>query len=793
MHYIKKFHQIGMHDVALVGGKAAALGEMIQALSAQICIPDGFVLTVDAYWRFVDYNNIRTEIEHFSHISMDPSNTVQLAHDAQKMRQLFLQGTFPSDLEREIAQQYQNLSEHYKSQDLSVAVRSSATAEDLPEMSFAGQFESFLHIQGLHSLLQACKRCFASLFTDRAIAYRVYKKVDAQQIALAIAVQKMVSADHAAAGVAFSLDPETGFSQVITINAAFGLGEAVVQGVVDPDEYYVSKPLLQQKYTAIVGKYAGHKDKKLIFSHTEQKPTKWVEVSSKEQYAFCLTDDEIIQLARMVMIIEEYYSTINGTWTPMDVEWAQDADRTLYIVQARPETVHAKRERATTLTQYILDPHQSPKLLLEGQSIGQKIVTGTVRIIKKYGDTQTFNKGDIIVTTMTDPDWVPLMQKSGGIITDAGGRTCHAAIVSRELGIPAIIGTENATSRLREGQTVTLDCSQGSTGYIYDGSCTFTQREINVTKLSAPPVSIMLNIAQPSQAFAYAALPHIAGVGLARLEFIISNSIKIHPMAIVHPDKITDSAVKAEIDAMTVSYTDKKQFFIDTLAYGIATITAAWYPKPVIVRFSDFKTNEYRNLVGGKYFESVEQNPMLGLRGASRYYSTAYTEAFALECAAIKKAREVIGLHNIMVMIPFVRSVHEAEQVFSCMHEYGLSRGAQDLKVYMMVEIPSNVILIDQFSTLFDGFSIGSNDLTQFTLAVDRDAAELAYLFDERDQAVKKMIQLAIEGAHAHKKPIGICGQAPSDYPEIITFLTSCGIDSISLNPDAVIPFLMNI
>jgi pyruvate,water dikinase len=668
-------------------------------------------------------------------------------------------------------------------------VRSSATAEDLPTASFAGQQETYLNVHDDEELLRACQKCFASLFTDRAIIYRIEKGFDHFKVALSIGVQKMIRSDLACSGVMFTLDPETGFKDVVTINASYGLGESIVQGLVTPDEYVVHKPTFQAGFKSIIKKYVGAKQAKMIYTDSAEL-IKTVPVSSQQQHEFVLTDDEILELAQFSLIIEREYSALKKSWTPMDIEWAKDGiDGKLYIIQARPETVQARKDNNVLLQYRLKDLAHNAKPLVTGQSIGQKIATGAVRVIHNVTEIAQLQEGEILVTQMTDPDWVPAMRKAAGIITDHGGRTCHAAIVSRELGLAALVGAGNATELLQNEENVTLDCSRGAIGAVYKGILPFTTTKIKLSTLPKPCVPYMVNIADPDSAFECSFLP-VAGVGLARVEFIISNTIKIHPMALIHPDKITDAATQKKIDELTEGYTDKKSFFVDSLSQGIGMIAAGFYPRPVIVRFSDFKTNEYRNLIGGIYFEPEEENPMLGFRGASRYYNERYKDAFALECAALKKARDVMGLTNIIIMVPFVRTTQEAQAVMREMKVHGLVRGKNNLKVYMMCELPANVVLMQKFSKYFDGFSIGSNDLTQFTLGVDRDSQMLADLFDERDEAVKEMLKLAIAGARKNKKSIGICGQAPSDYPELLPFLINCGISSISLNADSVIQAL---
>ena len=787
MRYIKKFENIQLRDVKTVGGKNASLGEMIRHLTAQgVRIPTGFAITADAYWHYLESNQLIEKMKQIMKQLHGSTNIATLKKVGAAIRHLIIKGTMPDDLAHEIIAAYRELSDHYHIKNCPVAVRSSATAEDLPNASFAGQQDSFLNIANEHDLLHACKKSMASLFNDRAIIYRIDQGFDHFKVALSIGVQKMIRS--AVSGVAFSLDTESGFKDVVMIEASYGLGESIVQGLVTPDEYVVHKPTLQEGYASIIRKACGDKKTKIIYS-TGKERTKTVAVSSKEQQAFALSDKEIIELAHFIITIENYYSQLKKQWSPMDVEWAKDShDGKLYIVQARPETVYAGK-KSVTFEQYVF--HGTNKqVITTGLSIGNKIVAGVARVVKGAKDIGHVRKGDIIVTEMTDPDWVPVMKRAAGIITDRGGRTCHAAIVSRELGIPAIVGTKNGTSAIKNGQTITLDCSDSSAGTVYKGALEYETKEIPLVDHVALPVDIMVNIADPESAFHASFLP-VAGVGLARVEFIITNFIKIHPMALLYVDQIKDKKVKKEIQQLTAAYAHKSDFFVDQLAQGIGTIAAAFYPRPVVVRLSDFKTNEYRNLIGGYLFEPEEENPMIGFRGASRYYHERYKQAFALECKALLKARNQMGLKNIKIMVPFVRTMHEAQEVIKEMKSHGLVRGKDNLAVIMMCELPSNVMLIDQFSKYFDGFSIGSNDLTQLVLGVDRDSALLASLFDECDAAVKIMMAMAIKGAHAHKRYIGICGQAPSDYPEIAHFLIKEGIDSLSLNVDSVLSFLI--
>jgi len=782
--YVRWFETLGVKDVPLVGGKNASLGEMIARLKDKgVPVPDGFATTADAYWEFIEFNKIREKLKTIiAGYKKDPRTLDKVG---KAIRKLFLAAEFPESLSTAIINSYQELSKRCNSKKVDVAVRSSATAEDLPDASFAGQQETYLNIVGEENLLDACRKCFASLFTDRAIAYREDKKFDHLKIALSIGVQKMVRSDLAGAGVMFSLDTDTGFRNVVEINAAWGLGENVVQGAVNPDEYIVFKPLLdKENLKPIIEKNLGEKEKKMIYARTGGKSTKNIAASPRERKAFVLNDEEILQLSRWAVVIENHYER------PMDIEWAKDGrSGKLFIVQARPETVESRKEAAIFKEDILLE---KGKVLLEGLAIGQAVVSGKAQVIKDAKNIDLFEKGSILVTVMTDPDWVPIMRQAAGIITDHGGRTSHAAIVSRELGIPAIVGTGNATKTLKHGQQITLSCAEGEKGFVYAGLLKFEEKELNLKDLPQTKTQIMMNMGEPAAAFRWWRLP-CHGIGLARMEFIINNEIKIHPMALVRFNKLKDAKARKTIEQLTRGYKDKTEYFVDKLARGIAMIGASQYPYPVIVRMSDFKTNEYANLIGGSQFEYKEENPMLGFRGASRYYNDKYREGFALECRAIKRVREEMGLTNVVVMIPFCRTIKEADQVIAVMAENGLKRGENGLELYVMAEIPSNIILADQFSQRFDGFSIGSNDLTQLVLGVDRDSTELAKIFDERNDAIKRMIHSLIETAHKFHTKVGICGQAPSDYPEFAAFLVEEGIDSISLNPDSVIGIIKTV
>ncbi|HNR13235.1 MAG TPA: phosphoenolpyruvate synthase [Thermodesulfobacteriota bacterium] len=782
--YTRWFEELGSGDVSEVGGKNASLGEMIRTLKKKgIAVPDGFATTAKAYREFVEANQLSGIIR--DHIEYMKSNQSTLNSTGKAIRRAFLRGRFPENIARNIRQRYSELCERYNTEDLDVAARSSATAEDLPEASFAGQQETFLNVTGEDELLDACRRCYASLFTDRAISYREAQGFDHLKVALSVGVQKMVRSDKAGAGVMFTIDTETGFPDVVVINASWGLGENVVQGTVTPDEYRVFKPLLgRDQYAPIIEKLLGEKERKMIYAWGGSQKTKNIETPRDQRRSFTLTDEEILTLARWAAAIEEHYQK------PMDIEWAKDGETDdLFIVQARPETVQSRKE-AAMLKSYQLK--EKGKRLLSGLSIGDAIAAGKALIIKSADQIDRFEKGAVLITEMTDPDWVPIMQQAAGIVTDFGGRTSHAAIVSRELGVPAVIGTGHATEVLKDGQEITLSCAEGDEGYIYEGILDFEAKEISLANIPKTRTPIMMNIASPAAAFRWWRLP-CQGIGLARMEYIVNNVIKIHPMALVRFDELKDHDAKRKIEQLTRGFQDKREYFVEHLSRGIAKIAATQYPYPVIVRMSDFKTNEYANLIGGRAFEPEENNPMLGFRGASRYYSDAYREGFGLECKAIKRARDAIGLINILIMIPFCRTIAEADKVLSVLADNGLKRGENGLQVYVMAEIPSNVILADQFADRFDGFSIGSNDLTQLILGVDRDSAELGYLFDERNEAVTRAIKQVIETAHRKNTKVGICGQAPSDHPDFAAFLVQAGIDSISLNPDSVMQVIKRV
>lgn len=772
------FEEIRRQDVSRVGGKNASLGEMVGNLGPKgIKVPPGFATTAEAYWLFVEQNALRNRIA--AALADLESGRVSLAETGHTVRAVILRGEWPASVVDAITSAYRELSRRVGKPDPDVAVRSSATAEDLPDASFAGQQETYLNIRGERALLDACRRCYASLFTDRAISYRQAKGFDHLKVALSVGVQSMVRSDIGGAGVMFSIDTETGFDKVVLINAAWGLGENVVQGTVDPDEYQVFKPFLSDpSLSPIIERRRGEKARKLIYASGGERSTANVPTSKAERAAFVLTDPEILALARWACAIERHYGQ------PMDMEWAKDGESgELFIVQARPETVQSRREAGALKTYRI---KSKGRKIAVGLSIGDAVVTGKVCVLESARDIGRFVDGAVLVTGTTDPDWVPIMKRAAAIVTDHGGRTSHAAIVSRELGLPAIVGTGNATDVLHDEQQVTVSCAEGDEGFVYEGIAEFETKDIDLSDIAATRTKVMLNLANPAAAFRWWRLP-ADGVGLARMEFVVNNHIKVHPMALVRYEALKDEAARRSIAALTVGYEDKTEYFVDRLARALARIAAAHYPAPVIVRMSDFKTNEYANLIGGREFEPREENPMLGFRGASRYYSPRYREGFALECRAIRRLREEIGFRNVIVMIPFCRSPKEADRVLDVMAVNGLKRGEHGLEVYVMCEIPSNVILAQAFATRFDGFSIGSNDLTQLTLGVDRDSEELAELFDEQDEAVKWMIRNVITQAHKAGAKVGLCGQAPSDHPEFAEFLVDCGIDSISVSPDSFV------
>jgi len=771
------FDEVSKKDVLLVGGKNASLGEMYQNLTKKgIRVPNGFAVTASAYRHFLSFNKIDVDIFRIMK-NVNTNNIIELASKAEKVRNMILASKFPPEIREEIIEAYQKLSLEYKTKATDVAVRSSATAEDLPSASFAGQQDTYLNIKGQEILLDAVRRCIASLFTDRAISYRQDWGFSHFDVALSVTVQKMIRSDKASSGVMFTIDTESGFQDAVIINGSWGLGEFIVKGRVNPDEYVYYK-----KTNTIVSKQIGSKREKLVYSNNPRFPTKNELVAVKQQRSFCLSNKEINNLAEIGIKIEQHYKR------PMDIEWAKDGiDGKMYIVQARPETVVAKKEMSE-YQEYKLS--RVSKIILEGQSIGGKIGSGETQLVRSVKEMSKFKTGNVLVTRMTDPDWEPIMKKASAIVTDSGGRTCHAAIVSRELGIPCVVGTKDSTKILKSKQKVTVSCATGEKGFVYEGILPFKLIKHDLKKIKRPKIKMMLNIGNPENAFAVSRLPN-DGVGLAREEFIITNYIKIHPLALIYFDKVKDKKQRKLINELTAGYSNKKTFYVEQLAHGIGRIGAAFFPKDVIVRFSDFKSNEYRNLIGGSWFEPKEDNPMIGFRGACRYYSKEFIQAFKLECKAIKLVREKMGLTNVKVMIPFCRTIDEAKKVIAIMRQEGLVKGQKGLEIYMMVEIPSNVILLEDFAKYFDGFSIGSNDLTQLALGVDRDSALVANVYDERNKAVKNLISKTIKLAKLNHKKVGICGQAPSDFPEFAKFLADEKIDSISVTPDVMIKTML--
>jgi pyruvate,water dikinase len=785
--FILWFNELTIGDVPFVGGKNASLGEMYQNMAEKgIRVPNGFALTAHAYRFFLEKAGIKQTIEDILS-DLNTHDLQNLTDRGHRVRETILQAEFPVELRSAIETAYAQMSKEYDMTDVDVAVRSSATAEDLPDASFAGQQETYLNVQGIHEVLEATKHCIASLFTNRAISYRADKNFDHFNIALSVGIQKMVRADGACSGVMFSIDTESGFRNAAVITGAWGLGEMVVQGKVEPDEFIVFKPTLNDTFRPIIGKTRGSKKYKMVYSGDGEisgGSVKEVPVPEEEQKQFVLTDDEVLQLAKWTVLIENHYNR------PMDIEWAKDGHtKELFIVQARPETVQSQANQKV-LQEYKLE--ERSRVLVEGVAVGSRIGAGEVNVIKNTGDMHRFEKGQILVTEITDPDWEPIMKIASGIVTNSGGRTSHAAIVSRELGIPCIVGAGDATTTLKSGDRVTVSCAEGERGYVYEGKLPFRIDTTDLSNMQPPKTKIMMIVADTSRVFDFAQIPN-QGVGLAREELIILNHIKIHPLALLHFDQVKDEATRELIERMTAGYPDKAEYFVSKLAEGVGKIVGAFYPNDVIVRMSDFKSNEYAGLIGGRQFEPHEENPMLGWRGASRYYSKEYTEAFGLECRALLKVRNEMGLTNMKVMIPFCRTPEEGKKVIATMAANGLKQHENGLEVYVMCEIPSNVLLADEFADVFDGFSIGSNDLTQLTLGLDRDSGLVSHIYDERNPAVKKMIKWAIEAVHAKGKKIGICGQAPSDFPEIAEFLVDQGIDSISLNPDSVIKTTLHV
>jgi pyruvate,water dikinase len=783
MRWIRWFHELTIADVPQVGGKNASLGEMIRELTAKgVRIPDGFAVTAQAYHAFLRYNELEGRISEILK-GLNTKDVNDLLHRTGEIRSLILAGDFPEEMRAEIVMGYWELSRRYGAAATDVAVRSSATAEDLPTASFAGQQETYLNVRGEGMLLESVKKCFASLFTPRATSYRADMGFGHFEVGLSVGVQQMVRSDLASSGVIFTLDTESGFRDVVFVTSAYGLGENIVQGRIMPDEFYVFKPTLKLGYRPLIWKRLGSKELRMVYDEAGNKLVKNVPVSMEDQARFSVSEDDVLQLADWAVLIEAHYTAKRGTDTPMDIEWAKDG-RTgeLFIVQARPETVHSQH-KMTTIETYELC--QQGRVLAEGLAVGDKIAAGRVRVIPQVSHIREFQPGEILVTDITDPDWEPIMKQAAAIITNRGGRTSHAAIVARELGIPAIVGTGTITQTVETGQMVTVSCAEGEAGKVYAGALKFTVDKLDVSDLPRPHTKIMMNVGNPEVAFKQSAIPN-DGVGLARMEFIFANWVQVHPLALTRYATLP-AEVKQPVDTITAGYADKIEFFVDKLAQGIGTIAAAFYPKPVILRLSDFKTNEYAHLVGGHLFEPAEANPMLGWRGASRYYHPEYREGFVLEVKAIKRVREVYGLTNLVVMVPFCRTPEEGEKVLNVMAEEGLRRGEDGLEVYVMAEIPSNILLAADFAQHFDGFSIGSNDLTQLTLGVDRDSAQVAPLFDERNAAVRWSCAHLLQTAHRYGRKVGICGQAPSDFPEFAAFLVEQGIDSLSLNPDAVL------
>jgi len=786
MQYIKWFKELGLEDVDLVGGKGASLGEMYQNLSKQnIRIPNGFAITSKAYKAILDINGAWEKL-HALLDKLDINDIYELQAQSKKCRKIITECTLPDELVKEITQGYDQLKKEYGN-DVMLAVRSSATAEDSPEASFAGQNETYLNINTLEALLDAYKLCLASNFTDRSIHYKYDHGFDAMKVYMSVVIMKMVRSDIGTSGVMFSIDTESGFEDVVFINASYGMGETIVQGTVEPDSFYIHKPTFKKGYRSVLKRKLGQKAIKMVFAGNKNKAaqeyTMVVNTPLTEQKQFCISDNEVIELAQYAISIEEHYSKKAGHSKPMDIEWAKDGiDGHLYIVQARPETVESRKSE-TSFEMYILQ--EESKILLKGHAIGSKIGSGKVQKISDASNLHEFKKGNILVAAATSPDWEPIMKIASAIVTDSGGRTCHAAIISRELGIPAIVGTKNGTEVLHNGQEITVSCSKGETGIVYEGILQYEIKHIDLVAIPKTKTKIMMNLGNPDLAFSLASLP-VDGIGLARMEFIISNSIKAHPMALIHPKK-TDEKTMKEIEKLTKAYKSNEDFFVKTLSEGVASIASAVYPKQCVVRMSDFKTNEYASLLGGKFFEPEEANPMLGFRGASRYTHPNYQDGFALECKAMKRVREEMGFGNVILMIPFCRRLKEAKEVIEAMEIYGLKRGENGLQIYVMCEIPNNVIEIDSFSEFFDGFSIGSNDLTQLMLGVDRDNEIVAFDYDELDSGVMKMIDIAVQGAKRNKRHSGICGQGPSDYPEMAEALVKMKIDSMSLNPDSVL------
>lgn len=790
--YIRFFKDLGIEDIPLVGGKNASLGEMYQSLVPQgVPIPNGFAITAEAYRAVLDENRLWERLHELLD-PLDADSTQDLQSRGAQVRELIYSASLPEALYHEMVAAYQSLQSQYGDK-LSLAVRSSATAEDLPTASFAGQQDTYLNISALSAYIDACKHCFASLFTDRAIHYRIDHGFDHFDVALSIGVQLMVRSDLAASGVMFSIDTETGYEDVVLITGAYGLGENVVQGAVDPDEFYVHKPTFKQGYRSVIKRHLGAKKIKMIYAadSNRRQPIQNVPTSQLERKQFCIGDEEALKLADYAIKIEDYYTQKAGQARPMDMEWAKDGQTgELFVVQARPETVASQR-KGTVLERYDL-AEQAPEPLVTGRAVGGKAVTAKARVIESVEFLHEFQPGEILVSDMTTPDWEPVMKRAAGLVTNRGGRTCHAAIIARELGIPAVVGSANGTEKIQTGQVLTVSCAEGDEGRVYEGEVKFELSRTDLSDLPLPKTELLMNLANPEIAFQVNTIPN-SGVGLARMEFIINNSIQVHPQALLNPELVVSEADRKQIQQLTQDFDSAEHYFVQKLSEGIGTIAAGFYPRPVVMRLSDFKTNEYASLIGGEAFEIEEENPMIGFRGASRYNDAGFKASFALECQAIKRVREVMGMENVIVMVPFCRRLAEAEAVLETLAENGLVRGVNGLKVYMMVEIPNNVLLIDEFSEYFDGFSIGTNDLTQLVLGVDRDSEKVAFDYDERDPGVKKMVRMAVEGAHRNGKHISLCGQAPSDYPEFAEFLVEIGIDAMSLNPDSVLKTLPRI
>jgi len=779
MKYIHFFDEISIADVDKVGGKNASLGEMYKNLGSKgIVVPNGFATTSDAYWLLLEENGIKDKIKNILK-DLDISDTLNLQKCGKEVRELILKSQLPNVLQKEILEAYSILCKNYNSQNIDVAVRSSGTAEDLPDASFAGQQETFLNINTPDELLESVQKCFASLFTDRAISYRQSRGFNHFKVALSVGVQKMVRSDKSSSGIMFSIDTESGSDNLILINSIFGLGENVVSGRVNADEFFVFKPTLKKGINTIIKRSLGSKKEKMLYSE-DGKNTINIETTKDEQNSFSIDDEDVIKLAKQALIIEDYYGC------PMDIEWAKDKyEDKLYIVQARPETVQSKLKNIFTMEKYSIKVSKDDKILTSGRAVGDKIGIGKVNIINNTSEFTKFNDGDILVADTTNPDWEPIMKKASAVVTNRGSRTCHAAIVAREIGVPAVVGCGDATDVLSDENSVTVSCVQGDEGFVYDGVVDYDKETINLENLKPTKTKLFVNVGNPAEAFNFAKMPN-DGVGLARMEFIMNHYINAHPMALVNMYKNNEVNCENKIRSFMVPHINPKEFFIQKLSEGIGTIAAAFYPKPVIIRTSDFKSNEYRNMLGGLDYEAVEENPMIGFRGASRYYDESYKEAFEWECQALKRVRDDMGLDNVKIMLPFVRTPQEGKKVIQIMNEQGLIQGENSLEIYAMCEIPANVILADEFLKIFDGYSIGSNDLTQLVLGVDRESAQIAHIFDERDEAVKRMLLMAINACKKAGKYIGICGQAPSDYPEITEFLVQNSIDSISLNPDSL-------